>query len=94
MFIADLFVALSFGLFIVWVISLAFGTRGPWDSFLWFFVVVSLFAWAGEYGSFLLDHVVWNRVVTHYSYGNLRLTVAHGGQSAHSPLAQGGARKN
>ena len=47
MFIADLFVALSFGLFIVWVISLAFGTRGPWDSFLWFFVVVSLFAWAG-----------------------------------------------
>jgi hypothetical protein len=47
MFIADLLVALAFGLFIVWVVSLAFGTKGPWDSFLWFFVVVALFAWAG-----------------------------------------------
>ncbi len=47
MLIADLFVALAFGLFIVWIVSLAFGTKGPWDSFLWFFVVVSLFAWAG-----------------------------------------------
>ncbi len=47
MFIADLVVALAFGLFIVWIVSLAFGTRGPWDSFLWFFIVVSIFAWAG-----------------------------------------------
>jgi hypothetical protein len=47
MFIADLVVALAFGLFIVWLVSLAFGTKGPWDSFLWFFVVVSIFAWAG-----------------------------------------------
>jgi hypothetical protein len=47
MFIADLIVALAFGLFIVWIVSLAFGTRGPWDSFLWFFIVVSIFAWAG-----------------------------------------------
>jgi hypothetical protein len=47
MFIVDLFVALVFGLFIVWIVSLAFGTRGPWGSLLWFFLVVSLFAWAG-----------------------------------------------
>jgi hypothetical protein len=47
MFIADLVVALAFGLFIVWIVSLAFGTKGPWDSFLWFFIVVSIFAWAG-----------------------------------------------
>jgi hypothetical protein len=47
MFIIDLFVALAFGLFIVWIVSLAFGTKGPWGSLLWFFLVVSLFAWAG-----------------------------------------------
>jgi len=47
MFIVDLVVALAFGLFIVWIVSLAFGTRGPWGSLLWFFLVVSLFAWAG-----------------------------------------------
>jgi hypothetical protein len=34
-------------LVIVWVVSLAFGTRGPWDSFLLFFLVVGIFAWAG-----------------------------------------------
>ena len=47
MFIADLFVALAFGFFIVWLVSFVFGTRGPWNSFLWFFLVVSLFSWAG-----------------------------------------------
>ncbi|HEY9164606.1 MAG TPA: hypothetical protein VIS48_00430 [Candidatus Kryptonia bacterium] len=47
MFIVDLIVALAVGLFIVWIVSLAFGTRGPWGSLLWFFLVVSLFAWAG-----------------------------------------------
>jgi hypothetical protein len=47
MFIADLIVALAFGFFIVWVVSLAFGTRGPWGNLLWFFLIVSLFAWAG-----------------------------------------------
>jgi hypothetical protein len=47
MLIADLSVALVFGLFIVWGVVFAFGTKGPWDSFLWFFVVVALFAWAG-----------------------------------------------
>lgn len=47
MFIVDLLVALVFGLFIVWIVSRAFGTRGPWGSLLWFFLVVSLFAWAG-----------------------------------------------
>jgi hypothetical protein len=47
MLIADLLVALVIGLFIVWGATFAFGTKGPWDSFLWFFVVVALFAWAG-----------------------------------------------
>jgi hypothetical protein len=47
MFIVDLLVALGFGLFIVWIVSLVFGTRGPWGSLLWFFLVVALFAWAG-----------------------------------------------
>jgi len=47
MFIADLFVALIFGLVIVSIITRVLGTRGPWDNFLWFFLVVSLFAWAG-----------------------------------------------
>lgn len=47
MFIADLFVALAFGFFIVWIFFIIFGTRGPWNSFLWFFLLVSLFSWAG-----------------------------------------------
>ena len=47
MFVAHLLVALVFGLFIVGMVSLAFGTRGPWGSFLAFFLVVSLFSWAG-----------------------------------------------
>jgi thiol:disulfide interchange protein len=47
MFIVDLVVALAFGLIIVWLISIVFSTRGPWGSLLWFFLVVSLFAWAG-----------------------------------------------
>jgi F0F1-type ATP synthase assembly protein I len=45
MFIADLLVALVFGFFIVWAVTSFFGTKGPWDSFLWFFLVVGLFAW-------------------------------------------------
>jgi hypothetical protein len=47
MFIIDLFVALVVGMIIVSIISRAFGTKGPWGSLLWFFLVVSLFAWAG-----------------------------------------------
>ena len=47
MFVIDLIVALFSGLFIVWIVSLAFGTKGPWGNLLWFFLVVSLFAWAG-----------------------------------------------
>jgi hypothetical protein len=47
MFIADMLVAMAAGVFIVWIVSTAFGTKGPWDSFLWFFAVVALFAWAG-----------------------------------------------
>ena len=47
MFILDLIFALAFGWFLVWIVSIAFGTKGPWGSFIWFFVVVSLFAWAG-----------------------------------------------
>ncbi|MGA2090185.1 MAG: hypothetical protein ABSH12_01830 [Endomicrobiales bacterium] len=47
MFIADVITALACGFFIVWIVSFVFGTRGPWNSFLWFFLVVSIFAWAG-----------------------------------------------
>ena len=47
MFIIDLVVALIVGLIIVSIVSRAFGTKGPWGSLLWFFLVVSLFAWAG-----------------------------------------------
>src|ERR1035441_7197198 len=47
MFIAELLFALFFGLIIVGVISFAFKTKGPWDNFLWFFLVVGLFAWVG-----------------------------------------------
>ena len=47
MFIIDLFVALVVGMIIVLIVSRAFGTKGPWGSLVWFFLVVSLFAWAG-----------------------------------------------
>jgi hypothetical protein len=47
MFIADMIAALAVGLVIVFIISLAFGTKGPWGSLLWFFVMVALFAWVG-----------------------------------------------
>ena len=45
MFFADFFAALIIGSLIVFLISLAFRTKGPWGSMLWFFIVVSLFAW-------------------------------------------------
>jgi hypothetical protein len=47
MFIVDILVALCIGLALVWIVSLAFSTKGPWDSFLWFFVMVVLFTWVG-----------------------------------------------
>jgi amino acid transporter len=47
MFIADLFAALVFGVVIVFILSALFGTKGPWGSLLWFFMVVVLFSWAG-----------------------------------------------
>ena len=47
MFVVDLLVALVLGLALVWIVSLVFNTRGPWNSLLWFFIVVALFAWAG-----------------------------------------------
>jgi len=47
MFIMDLIFAFAFGWVLVWTVSIIFGTKGPWGSFLWFFVVVSLFAWTG-----------------------------------------------
>jgi hypothetical protein len=46
MFIADLLVAALSTLIIVWIVSIAFGTKGPWGSLLWLFMVVCLFAWA------------------------------------------------
>jgi hypothetical protein len=47
MFIADLLVALGVGFVVVWVVSVIFDTKGPWDSFPLFFLVVAVFAWAG-----------------------------------------------
>jgi hypothetical protein len=47
MFILDLLAALMIGLVVVWFVSIAFNTKGPWDSFLWFFLAVGLFAWVG-----------------------------------------------
>jgi len=44
-FIIDFFAALAVGLLVVFVISIAFGTKGPWGSLVWFLMVVSLFAW-------------------------------------------------
>jgi len=47
MIILDLLVAFVFGFIIVGVVSSLFGTKGPWDNFLVFAVVVALFAWSG-----------------------------------------------
>ena len=47
MYFAELLVAMAYGLFIVWIVSLVFDSRGPWGSLLWFFLVVVLFSWAG-----------------------------------------------
>jgi len=45
MFFADFFAALIIGSLIIFLISIAFGTKGPWGSLIWFFIIVSLFAW-------------------------------------------------
>jgi len=45
--IADLLMAFAFSLLIVWIFSVVFKTKGPWNNFIWFFLVVGLFAWAG-----------------------------------------------
>jgi len=47
MFFSELLVALVVGFILVWIISKALGTKGPWDSLLWFFLMVGLFAWVG-----------------------------------------------
>jgi len=46
MFVADLLIASISALCIVWIVSITFGTKGPWDNLLWFFLVVALFGWA------------------------------------------------
>jgi hypothetical protein len=47
MFITHLIYALFIGLAIAWLFGLALGTRGPWNSFFWFFFVIFLFSWGG-----------------------------------------------
>lgn len=47
MLIAELIYALFIGLGIAWIFGLALGTRGPWNSFFWFFCVIFLFSWGG-----------------------------------------------
>jgi hypothetical protein len=45
MIFTDFFVAILFGVVIVFSFSRTFGTKGPWGSLLAFLVVVVLFAW-------------------------------------------------
>ncbi len=47
MFLIHLLYALFIGLGIAWLFGLALGTRGPWNSFIWFFLVIFLFSWGG-----------------------------------------------
>ena len=47
MIVADLVVAFIYALVIVFVSSRILGSKGPWNDFIWFFLVVFLFAWAG-----------------------------------------------
>lgn len=47
MFITHLIYALFIGLGIAWLFGFALGTRGPWNSFFWFFFVIFLFSWGG-----------------------------------------------
>jgi hypothetical protein len=47
MLIAHFIYALFIGLGIAWLFGRALGTRGPWNSFFWFFFVIFLFSWGG-----------------------------------------------
>jgi multisubunit Na+/H+ antiporter MnhB subunit len=47
MYLTHLLYALFVGLGIAWLFGLALGTRGPWNSFFWFFFVIFLFSWGG-----------------------------------------------
>lgn len=47
MFFTHLICALFVGLGIAWLLGLALGTRGPWNSLIWFFLVIFLFSWGG-----------------------------------------------
>ncbi len=61
MFIADLLFALACTLLVIWIVSFVFGTRGPWGSLLWFYIVVALFAWSG--GAWLMPFgPVWRGI--------------------------------
>jgi hypothetical protein len=45
--IIHLIYALFIGLGIAWLFGLILGSRGPWNSFFWFFFVIFLFSWGG-----------------------------------------------
>ena len=47
MFIVDFIFALAIALLFVVLFAMVFQRRGPWNSLLWFFVVVLLATWAG-----------------------------------------------
>jgi len=47
MVVPDFFFALVLALLLAWIFQAAFGTRGPGDRFIWFFLIIFLFAWAG-----------------------------------------------
>jgi len=55
--IAELLFALVIGLLIAALFVFAFGGRGPWGGFLWFFLIVFLGAWA--IGAWIPAGPVW-----------------------------------
>ena len=80
MLVAHLLIALFSALLIAFIASFAFGTKGPWGSFLWFFLVVFLFAWAG--GIWLMPFgprwhgIVWLPIIFMGILGTLLLAAA------------------
>src|SRR5205085_11709591 len=47
MVVPDFLFAFILALLLAWGFSKVFGTRAPGDKFIWFFLMIFLFAWAG-----------------------------------------------
>lgn len=81
MFITHLIYALFIGLAIAWIFGLALGTRGPWNSFFWFFFVIFLFSWgwrrvAHSFWSHRMGRVV-DAVPSHGSFHHSAVVSCH-----------------